>query len=47
LINDGFALTFGDAMALEHRISSQMNAALTPSAVEANRHAVLARGRSQ
>lgn len=47
LINDGFGLPFGEAMALEHRISSQMNATVTPGAVEANRQAVLARGRSQ
>ncbi|UVO52271.1 enoyl-CoA hydratase [Sphingomonas sp. SUN019] len=47
LIDDGFALPFGEALALEHRRSSAANAAVTPAAVEARRAAVQARGRSQ
>lgn len=47
LINDGFDLPFGEAMALEHRTASRMNAAVTPESVEERRQAVLTRGRSQ
>ncbi|QKR99076.1 enoyl-CoA hydratase [Sphingomonas sp. CL5.1] len=47
LIDDGFALPFGEALALEHRISSAANARVTPEAVEARRAAVQARGRAQ
>lgn len=47
LINDGFALDLGSAMALEHRVSSARNASVTPEAVEARRAAVQARGRAQ
>ncbi|MBS0284439.1 MAG: enoyl-CoA hydratase [Proteobacteria bacterium] len=47
LIDDGYALPFGEAMALEHRISSAANAQVTPEAVEARRAAVQARGRAQ
>ena len=47
LIDDGFALPFGEAMALEHKRSSAKNAGVTPEIVEANRQAVLARGRAQ
>lgn len=47
LIDDGFALPFGEAMALEHRVSSAANRAVTPEAVEARRAAVQARGRAQ
>ena len=47
LIDDGYALPFGEAMALEHRVSSAANARVTPEAVEARRAAVQARGRAQ
>jgi enoyl-CoA hydratase len=47
LINQGFALPFGEGMALEHRLSSARNAEVTPETIEANRQGVLARGRSQ
>lgn len=47
LIDDGFALPFGEAMALEHERSSSANSAVTPEAVEARRAAVQARGRAQ
>ncbi|QUD90631.1 enoyl-CoA hydratase [Phenylobacterium montanum] len=47
MINDGFGLPFGQAMALEHERSSRWNAGITPEIVETNRQAVLARGRTQ
>jgi enoyl-CoA hydratase len=47
LIDDGYGLPFGDAMALEHRVSSALNAEVTPEAVEQRRAAVQARGRTQ
>jgi len=47
LIDDGYALPFGDAMALEHRRSSEANRRVTPESVEARRAAVQARGRAQ
>lgn len=47
LIDDGFALPFGAAMALEHERSSAANRTVTPDAVEARRAGVLARGREQ
>ena len=47
LIDDGFALPFGAAMALENERSSAANRAVTPEAVEARRAAVQARGRTQ
>ena len=47
LIDDGYALGFGDAMALEHRRSSEANARVDPAAVEQRRAAVQARGRAQ
>lgn len=47
LIDDGYALPFGNAMVLEHERSSARNAAVTPEAVEARRAAVQARGRDQ
>lgn len=47
LINDGFALPYGEAIALEHERSSARNAAVTPEQVEARRAAVQARGRAQ
>ena len=47
LIDDGFARTFAEGMALEHERSSAANAAVTPESVEARRAAVQARGRAQ
>jgi enoyl-CoA hydratase len=47
LINDGFAMTFADGMALEHRLSSEHNAKVTPDGVEKRRGEVQARGRTQ
>ena len=47
LIDDGYAASFGDAMALEHERSSSANASVTPDVVEARRAAIQARGRSQ
>lgn len=47
LIDDGYAVSFGEGMALEHARSSTANAAVTPEAVEARRAAVQARGRAQ
>lgn len=47
LIDDGFALPFGEAMALEHRTSSARNARVSGGEVEERRRAVMERGRSQ
>lgn len=47
LIDDGYALPFGEGMVLEHRRSSAANRAVTPESVEARRAAVQARGRAQ
>jgi enoyl-CoA hydratase len=47
LIDDGFDLPFGEAMALEHQRSSARNARVTADQVEKNRLEVLARGRKQ
>jgi len=47
MIDDGFALPMGEALALEHERSTVWNADVTPERVEANRLAVLARGRGQ
>ena len=47
MIDDGFALPMGEALALEHARSTVWNADVTPERVEANRLAVLARGRGQ
>ncbi|WP_353216698.1 enoyl-CoA hydratase, partial [Sandarakinorhabdus sp.] len=47
LINDGYALPFGDAMALEDAQSSAANARVSAADVEAARSAVQERGRSQ
>ena len=46
LIDDGFALAFGEAMALESERSAG-NSAIGAEAVEARRKSVLERGRSQ
>ena len=47
LINDGYALPFGEAMALEERLSTEANAKVSAADVEAARGAVQARGRQQ
>ncbi|MCZ8172133.1 MAG: enoyl-CoA hydratase [Brevundimonas sp.] len=47
LIDEGYALPFGEAMALEHRTSSARNATVSGNEVEARRLAVMDRGRSQ
>lgn len=47
LIDEGFAQSFGEGLITEHRISSALNAALSPETVESNRAAVTARGREQ
>lgn len=47
LIDDGYALPFGEAMAHEHRFSSAANARVSAEAVEARRLAVIERGRGQ
>lgn len=47
LIGDGYALPFGDAMALENERSVAANSAVSADAVETARAAVQARGRSQ
>jgi enoyl-CoA hydratase len=47
MIDDGYALPLGPALALEHERSSAWNAGVTPERVEQNRLHVLARGRRQ
>ena len=47
LIDDGYALPFGEAMALEHERSTAANAQVTPESVAARRAAVQSRGRAQ
>lgn len=47
LIDEGFALPFGAAMALEHAKSSAANGQVDPAAVEERRRAVMERGRAQ
>jgi enoyl-CoA hydratase len=47
LIDDGYALPFGEAMALENRRSGAFNAGVTAEAIEARRAAIQARGRRQ
>jgi enoyl-CoA hydratase len=47
LINDGFALPFGEAMALEATRSTQMNGQVSADEVEARRREVMDRGRGQ
>lgn len=47
LIDDGYAASFGDGLAIEHRVSTAANAAVTPAQVEGRRLAVQARGRTQ
>jgi enoyl-CoA hydratase len=47
LIDDGFAATFAEGMALEHARSSAANSGVSPDAVAKRREAVQARGRQQ
>lgn len=47
LIDDGYALPYGAAIALERRNAALYNAGVTAAAIEARRAAVQARGRSQ
>jgi enoyl-CoA hydratase len=47
LIDDGFALPFGEAIALEKSVSAGYNAGVSAAEIEARRAAVQARGRSQ
>ena len=47
LIDEGFAMTFGDSLKHETATTSKLNAAVTPEAVEARRAQVQARGRTQ
>ena len=47
IIDEGFALSFGEGMALENRRSTANNRTVTPQAVEARRAAIQARGRTQ
>jgi enoyl-CoA hydratase len=47
LIDEGYALPFGEALALERARCAAHNAGVTPEMIEARRAAVQARGRSQ
>jgi enoyl-CoA hydratase len=47
LIDDGFAVPYGDALKLERERSSALNAQVTPDVVAKNRGDVMARGRDQ
>ena len=47
LIDEGYALGFGEALALEARISTAANSEVRPEEVEARRAAVQERGRGQ
>lgn len=47
MIDDGYALSFGDGLKLEHDRSSAHNAVITPEMIEQTRQAVQARGRKQ
>ncbi len=47
LIDDGYARSFGEGLALEHERSSAHNREVTPERVEERRRQVMARGRSQ
>jgi enoyl-CoA hydratase len=47
MIDDGYALSMGEGLALEHERSVAHNAGVTPEMVEARRGAVQARGRTQ
>jgi enoyl-CoA hydratase len=45
IINDGFALAFGDGMALEHQRAHEFNATVSAADIEQRRHAVRDRNR--
>ena len=47
IIDEGYAQSFGDAMATEARISTANNRTVTPAQVEGRRAAIQARGRTQ
>ena len=47
LIDEGYAVSFGEGLAIEQRVSTAANSAVTPEEVEARRLSVQARGRSQ
>lgn len=47
LIDDGYAVSFAEGMALEDELSSAANAQVSPEEVEARRAALQARGRGQ
>lgn len=47
IIDDGYAIAFGEALSLEHKLSSAANAQVTPGAVAAARTGVMQRGRDQ
>ncbi len=47
LIDEGYALNFSAAMALEAQVAADHNAAVSPATVETRRRAVLERGRQQ
>ena len=47
LIDEGYAASFGEGLAMEHRLSSAANSAVSPAEVEARRAAVQQRGRTQ
>ena len=47
LIDEGFAMSFGDSLTHETATTKALNAAVTPEAVEARRAQVQARGRTQ
>ena len=47
LIDDGYALPFGEGLALEHRRSGVANREVNADDIEARRRAVMERGRGQ
>jgi len=47
IIDEGYALPFGESLKYEHRVSSALNGKVTPEMVEARRAGIQARGRSQ
>jgi enoyl-CoA hydratase len=47
IIDQGYDLSLGEGLALEHRLSIAKNRLVTPDMVEARREAIQARGRSQ
>jgi enoyl-CoA hydratase len=47
IIDQGYAVSFGEGMSLEHRLSSAANSQVTPDAVAKAREGVMERGRGQ